>query len=66
LSIKVYPVGMKAGLPIVLTALILAGCAGVSQLKSSEAAWARGQCAQIVDRKQHEKCLERVEEEYGR
>ena len=56
---------MKAAVAIILVAL-LAACAGVSQRKSSEAEWARGQCGQIIDRKQQEKCLERVEQEYGR
>ena len=55
---------MKAAVALILVALVAGGCA--SQRNSSEAAWARGQCDQIVDRKLQEKCIERVEREYGR
>jgi len=41
------------------------GCAA-TQRNSSEAAWRRGQCEQVVDPKSREKCLEQVEREFGR
>ena len=50
---------------LVPLALILAGCASTPR-NSAEAAWQRGQCEQIVDPKMREKCLERVENDFGR
>jgi hypothetical protein len=56
---------MRRAALVLLAALLAAGCTSVPR-NSSEAAWARGQCGQIIDRKAQEKCLERVENEYGR
>lgn len=44
-------------------ALALTGCSDLPS-HSSEAAWGRGQCGQIVDVKMREKCLQRVDSEY--
>ena len=55
----------RAAIPLILFAFLAGGCTSVPR-DSSEAAWARGQCGQIIDRKQQEKCLERVEREYGK
>ena len=56
---------MKTAATIVMLVLAAAGCTGIER-NSSEAAWRRGQCEQVVDTKQREKCLERVESEFGR
>ena len=52
-----------AAVSIFLFAIIAGGCAGPRS--SSEAAWERGQCDQIIDEKMRKKCLERVETESG-
>jgi hypothetical protein len=49
---------------LALLLLAIAGCASSSR-NSSEAAWQRGQCEQIVDEDLRKKCLERVERELG-
>lgn len=56
---------MRTATTIFVLVLAASGCTGVER-NSSEAAWRRGQCEQIVDTKQREKCLERVESEFGR
>lgn len=43
---------------------LVPGCA--SSRNSSEREWQRGQCAQVVDKEAREKCMERVDSEYGR
>jgi len=43
-------------------ALAAGGCAGTGS--SSDTAWRRGQCGQIVDREAREKCIERVDKEF--
>ena len=50
---------------ILLLPMAFAACSSV-QRNSPEAAWQRGQCEQILDQKLREKCLERVESEFGR
>jgi outer membrane lipoprotein SlyB len=50
-------------LVIAIVVLALAGCA--AQNNSSEAAWRRGQCAQILDEKMRTKCLDQVDSEFG-
>ena len=47
-----------------VVALILPGCADSRQ--SSEGEWERGQCAQVIDKEAREKCMKRVDSEYGR
>jgi hypothetical protein len=54
----------RAAVLVVLSAFAASACTSVPR-NSSEAAWARGQCDQIIDKKMQEKCLERVEKEYG-
>ena len=44
--------------------LVPTGCA--TSRGSSEAEWQRGQCLQINDEKAREKCMRRVDDEYGR
>jgi hypothetical protein len=57
---------MKTSLTVLTLAVLLtpAGCA--SSPNSSEAEWQRGQCMQINDEKAREKCMKRVEDEFGR
>ncbi len=50
---------------LLLVPLVFAACSSVPR-DSAEAAWQRGQCEQVVDQKLREKCLERVEKEFGR
>ena len=45
-------------------ALVLPGCA--SSRNSSEREWQRAQCNQIIDKDARDKCVERVDREYGR
>ncbi|HEX3061888.1 MAG TPA: hypothetical protein VHP55_04440 [Usitatibacter sp.] len=42
----------------------LAGCA--SRRDSSEREWAAAECGQVIDADARKKCLERVDDEYGR
>src|ERR1700740_2203083 len=42
----------------------LAGCA--SSAHSSEREWAAAECGQVIDAEARKKCLERVDDEYGR
>jgi hypothetical protein len=56
---------MKIAVALILIVLV-AGCGGTSRRNSSDAAWARAQCDAISDRELREKCVERVEGEYGR
>lgn len=42
----------------------LAGCA--SSRNSSEREWAAAECGQVIDAEARKKCLERVDDEYGR
>ena len=52
-------------LALTLAAALLApGCA--SSRNSSEREWQRAQCDRIIDRDARDKCLERVDQEYGR
>jgi hypothetical protein len=53
---------MKAIL-LALLVLFLPACSNVAR-NSSEAAWRRAQCEQILDEKMRLKCLERVDDEY--
>ena len=48
----------------VLATMLLAGCANPGT--ASEREWQRGQCGQIVDKELRDKCVDRVEREYGR
>jgi hypothetical protein len=56
---SVFPLAL-----VLVAALLLPGCA--SSRNSSEREWERGQCAQVVDKEAHEKCLERVDSQYGK
>jgi len=47
-------------LVVLAAALALPGCAGPRASKS-EIEWQRGQCAQVIDAKARERCLERVD-----
>ena len=47
-----------------VAALLLAGCA--TTRNSSESEWQRAQCRQIIDKEALEKCMERVDRQYGR
>lgn len=49
---------------LVLAALLLPGCAAPGN--SSEREWQRAQCGQIIDKDAQEKCVKRVESEYGK
>ena len=62
------PRGARTG--VLLLALALAAAflvpACASSRNSSEREWERGQCAQVVDREAREKCMDRVDAEYGK
>jgi hypothetical protein len=45
-------------------ALLLPGCAASGN--ASEREWQRAQCGQIIDKEAGEKCMKRVDEEYGK
>jgi hypothetical protein len=47
-----------------VAALLLPGCA--SSRNSSEREWQRAQCDQIIDKEARDKCMERVDREYGK
>ena len=55
-------VGALAGALLCTT---LAGCAASSR-NASEREWAAAECGQIIDAEARKKCLERVDDEYGR
>lgn len=55
---------MKAAALIFACAAILAGCA--SGRNSSEAEWERAQCNKVIDSEARDKCMERVDRQYGR
>jgi hypothetical protein len=57
-------VGALAGLAVCGALASLAGCA--SSRNSSEREWASAECGQVIDAEARKKCLERVDDEYGR
>lgn len=50
---------------LALAAGALASCGTVSQRDVSAREWQRSQCNQIIDEKARERCMKRVDEEYG-
>ena len=44
----------------------LPGCATVSDQDASAREWEHAQCLQILDDKERKRCLERVDERYGK
>lgn len=46
-------------------ALALAGCALGRGQGSSEREWAHAECNRIIDREARERCMRRVDEDYG-
>ncbi|HXF80663.1 MAG TPA: hypothetical protein VN598_17485 [Usitatibacter sp.] len=57
-------VGALAGLVLCAGLACLAGCA--SSRNSSEREWAAAECGQVIDAEARKKCLDRVDDEYGR
>jgi hypothetical protein len=55
--------GALAGLALCAGLASLAGCASGN---SSEREWAAAECGQVIDAEARKKCLERVDDEYGR
>jgi hypothetical protein len=53
-----------AGLGLAFVTLLVAGC-GSSPANSSEREWARAECRQVIDGDARNKCMERVDKEYG-
>ena len=54
-----------AALAGVLACAALAGCA-VSSRDASEREWAAAECGRVIDAEARKKCLERVDDDYGR
>ena len=50
---------------MVAACVLLAGCAG-NPRNASEREWQMAECQRILDEKMRERCVERVESEYGR
>ena len=44
---------------------VIAGCAMDRNRNSSEREWAHAECNNIIDREARQKCLRRVDEDYG-
>lgn len=44
---------------------VIAGCAMDRNRNSSEREWARAECNNIIDREARQKCLRRVDDDYG-
>ena len=55
---------MRPALALIAAALLLAGCANTRN--SSEAEWERAQCNKVIDSEARDKCMERVDGQYGR
>ena len=51
---------------VLVSIVALGGCAAPSSSQSSERAWAVAECRNIIDKEAEKKCLDRVNEEYGR
>ena len=45
--------------------LALAGCVGDRNRNSSEREWQRAECDRIIDRDARERCLRRLDDDYG-
>ncbi len=57
---------MKTLVSLALAVIVpLAGCA-VPAAQSSEREWAAAECRNIIDQEARKKCLDRVDDEYGR
>jgi len=50
---------------VALLCATLAGCASSSR-NASDREWAAAECDRVIDAEARKKCLERVDEEYGR
>ncbi len=51
--------------PTSLFALALAGCALDRNRNTSEREWARAECDRIIDRDARERCLKRIDGDFG-
>ncbi len=47
-------------------AWVLPGCATVSDQDASAREWEHAQCLQILDDKERKRCLDRVDQRYGK
>jgi hypothetical protein len=58
---------MKRFVTLAIAALAaLSGCQAPSSAQSSEREWARAECRNIIDKDSQKKCLDRVDDDYGR
>ena len=55
---------MKTALVLGLATLALAGCAS-SGRNDSEREWQRAECNRIIDSEGRQRCLKRIDEDYG-
>jgi len=56
---------MRRIFPAFLFLALLAGCALDRNRNSSEREWARAECDRIIDRDAREKCMRRVDGDFG-
>jgi hypothetical protein len=56
---------MRRLLLLLTLSTVIAGCAMDRNRNSSEREWARAECNNIIDREARQKCLRRVDDDYG-
>lgn len=56
---------MNRPLLMLVLCLALAGCALDRNKNTSEREWARAECDRIIDRDARQKCLRRIDDDYG-
>jgi len=52
--------------PALLAALLLLGACSLSDRDSSAREWAKSECNRVLDHADRERCMKRVEAQYGR
>jgi len=52
--------------PLILALTLLAAACASSREGDSEREWQRAECNRVIDEKARERCLRRVDEDYGR
>lgn len=56
---------MRHLLLVLALSTLIAGCAMNRDRNSSEREWARAECNNIIDREARQRCLHRVDDDYG-
>jgi len=56
---------MRPILPVLLVLATVAGCALDRNRNSSEREWQRAECDRIIDRDARERCIKRLDDDYG-